>query len=115
MSLITYNISMIVEIFKDKFGKEPFIIWLEKIKNTQDKLRIRNRLRRIELGNIGDYKAITSSLYEMRMFFSSGYRVYFTFKNNKQIVLLLIGGDKSSQSKDIEIAKKLLEEIKNDE
>ena len=50
----------------------------------------------------------------MRMFFSSGYRIYFTFKNNKQIILLLIGGDKSSQNKDIEIAKKLLKEIEND-
>ena len=105
---------MIVEIFKDKFGREPFIKWLEKIKNPSDKLRIRNRLRRIELGNLGDYKAISNSLYEMRMFFSSGYRIYFTFKNNKEIVLLLIGGDKSTQSKDIEIAKKLLKEVKND-
>jgi putative addiction module killer protein len=104
---------MIVEIFKNESGKEPFIEWLDKIKNTQDKLRIRNRLRRIELGNIGDYKAISNSLYEMRMFFSSGYRIYFTFKNNKQIILLLIGGDKSSQNKDIKIAQKLLKEIEN--
>lgn len=104
---------MIVEIFKNESGKEPFIEWLDKIKNTQDKLRIRNRLRRIELGNIGDYKAISNSLYEMRMFFSSGYRIYFTFKNNRQIILLLIGGDKSSQNKDIKIAQKLLKEIEN--
>lgn len=104
---------MIVEIFKNESGKEPFIEWLDKIKNTQDKLRIRNRLRRIELGNIGDYKAISNSLYEMRMFFSSGYRIYFTFKNNKQIILLVIGGDKSSQNKDIKIAQKLLKEIEN--
>lgn len=45
---------MIVEIFKDKFSNEPFINWLEKIKNRQDRLRVRNRLRRIELGNLGD-------------------------------------------------------------
>ncbi len=105
---------MIVEIFRDRFGNEPFVKWLSKIKDSEDKLRIRNLLRRIEIGNLGDYKIIANRLYEMRMFFSSGYRIYFTFKNNNKIVLLLIGGDKSTQNKDIEKAKKLLEEIKND-
>lgn len=105
---------MIVEIFKDRFGHEPFVKWLSKIKSSEDNLRIRNRLRRIEIGNLGDYKIIANRLFEIRMFFSSGYRIYFTFKNNNQIVLLLIGGDKSTQKNDIEKAKKLLEEIKND-
>ena len=104
---------MIVEIFKDKSGKEPFVNWLNKIKNTEDKLRIRNRIRRIELDNLGDYKSLGSGLYELRFSFGVGYRIYFTFGSNKEIILLLIGGDKSSQHKDIANAKKILEEIKN--
>jgi putative addiction module killer protein len=105
---------MIIEIFQDKSGREPFVNWLNQIKNTEDKLRIRNRIRRIELDNLGDYKSLGAGLYELRFSFGAGYRIYFTFRNNHEIILLLIGGDKSSQKKDIESARKFLEEIKND-
>lgn len=105
---------MIIEIFRDKSGREPFVKWLDKIKSTEDKLRIRNRIRRIELENLGDYKSLGSGLYELRFSFGVGYRVYFTFGNHQEIVLLLIGGDKSSQSKGMETARKILKELKND-
>jgi putative addiction module killer protein len=64
---------MIVEIFKDKSGKEPFIKWLGKIRNTEDKLRIRNRIRRIELDNLGDYKSLGAGLCELRFSFGAGF------------------------------------------
>jgi putative addiction module killer protein len=103
----------ILEIYKTKNGKEPFIKWLKSIKDKKVSLQIRNRLRRMELGNFGDSKSLKAGLYEARFFISSGYRIYYSFKNNK-IILLLAGGDKSSQTKDIKFAKELLNEVKND-
>ena len=67
----------------------------------------------IEFGWLGDYKHIENGIYEMRFHFAAGYRVYFIFLNRDEIVLLN-GGDKSSQAKDIKKAKQYLEELQND-
>ena len=64
------------------------------------------RLDRVAHGNFGDVKEIDSSINEMRFFFGSGYRIYYVIRGNT-IVLLLNGGDKKSQKKDIEKAKEL--------
>lgn len=61
----------------------------------------------MEQGNLGDVKTVGQNLFEMRFFFGSGYRVYYTI-NSKTLVLLLCGGDKSTQKKDIEKAKKIM-------
>ena len=95
----------VLEIYQDNNGKTQFINWLESIKDITIKARIKNRIRRMELGNLGDYKAIGDSVFELRLYFGSGYRVYFAEVNNI-IVLLLCGGDKKSQTKDIKRAKK---------
>jgi putative addiction module killer protein len=58
------------------------------------------------MGNLGDHKQIEGTLFELRFFFGSGYRVYFG-KDGDTLILLLCGGDKSSQTKDIESAKRL--------
>ena len=79
---------------------KQFNLWLSALKDKKAVTRIMARLYRVELGNFGDHKKITCELSELRFFFSSGYRIYYTIKNN-EIVLLLQGGDKSSQSKDI--------------
>ncbi|GAF88378.1 unnamed protein product, partial [marine sediment metagenome] len=71
--------------------------------------RIKERLDRIILGNMGDTKFVQDGIYEIRLNFATGYRVYFGNIDNKNI-LLLCGGDKSSQNKDIEKAKKYLQE-----
>ena len=68
------------------------------------------RLSRIESGNFGDYKQVRTNLFELRFFFSSGLRVYYTIQG-AQVVILLVGGDKSTQAKDIEKANDLLEEL----
>ena len=82
--------------------------WLRKLRNPQAKIQILNRLARIESeGYFGDYKIIHNGLYELRFFIGSGYRVYFT-EQDEELVFLLAGGDKSSQSRDIEIAQNLL-------
>jgi putative addiction module killer protein len=67
-------------------------------------------LDRVEIGNYGDYKALGDGVYELKLHFGSGYRVYFA-EDGDIIVILLCGGDKSSQSKDIEVAKAYWKEL----
>ena len=100
-----------LKFFVDKKGKCPVIQWLENL-STQNQDRIAKRLRRIEEGNLGDYKQLEAGLYELKFDFGSGYRVYFT-KNNNIVILLLCGGDKASQKKDIDKAKQYLREALN--
>jgi len=80
-------------------GKNPFREWLEDLP-TVTKAKVQTRLFRVELGNLGDYKRIGHGVNELRLQFGPGYRVYFGFDGD-DIVLLLIGGDKRSQRKDI--------------
>lgn len=84
--------------------------WLKKIRDRTVRYRLLARFDRIATGNIGDAKQIATNLFELRFFFGSGYRVYYTIQNGK-IILLLCGGDKSTQSKDITRAKALLTEL----
>jgi len=67
----------------------------------------------MEHGNFGDVKSVGTSISELRIQTGPGYRIYFT-KKEERIIILLVGGDKSTQSKDIEKAKKFLEEIDNE-
>lgn len=62
------------------------------------------RIRRVASGNFGDHKAVGEGVYELRLFFGSGYRIYYALAGTR-IVLLLAGGDKKGQSRDIEKAK----------
>ena len=82
--------------------------WFSKIKDATLKIKILARLARIENGNFGDHKQLASNLYELRFVFGKGIRIYYT-KKQRVIIILLVGGDKASQSKDIKKAKDLLE------
>ena len=84
--------------------------WLRSIKSIQYRARIIKRFDMIELGNFGDYKSIGNNLFELRFFFGSGYRVYYTIRENK-VVFLLSGGDKSTQKKDIINANKIMNNL----
>lgn len=95
---------MEIRIYQTKEGKQPFIKWYDNLKNQSYQLRIRKRLRKITLGNSGDSKSVGDGVYELRFFFGKGYRVYYA-KESNVIVLLLCGGDKSTQKKDINQAK----------
>jgi len=79
--------------------------------DAQTRARIHVRLVRLQYGAYGDYKRIDNKISELRFFFSKGYRIYFTEKDNK-LILLLNGGDKSSQGKDIKQAKLIFETLK---
>lgn len=100
-----------IRIFETRDGKKPFLLWIKSLKNLKTITRIETRLDRIAEGNFGDYKCIKDNLFELRFTFGSGYRVYYTVENNK-IIILLAGGDKSTQPKDIEKAYKYLQEYK---
>jgi putative addiction module killer protein len=83
----------------------PFTKWLIGLRDRMTVARIRTRLDRICLGNFGVVKPVGDGAIELKIDFGPGYRVYYAM-NGKTVVLLLIGGDKSTQQKDIEMAKR---------
>ena len=96
---------MDVEIYQDPNGNEPFIEWLSSIRDIRTVARIRSRLRRVEeTGNLDDYRSVGDRVFELRLQFGAGYRIYFS-RIGEDIILLLLGGDKGSQSRDIQRAK----------
>jgi putative addiction module killer protein len=102
-----------VAYYADQAGHEPFVEWLEKLDRVTHK-RVLARLHRIEQGNYGDYKHIQDGVHELRLFFGPGYRIYFGEVGGK-IVVLLCGGDKSTQDKDIKTALAYWKEYNNAE
>lgn len=83
--------------------------WLRKIRDYNARAAILKRMVRIGNGNLGDYKSVGSSVFEFRIDYGPGYRVYFSM-NGREIILLLIGGDKSTQRADIRMAQTLRNE-----
>jgi putative addiction module killer protein len=86
-------------------GKNIFRTWLRKLKDTTARARIRVRLNRVRLGNFGDCKPVGQGVSELRIDYGPGYRFYFG-KSGTVVVLLLCGGTKKSQAKDIRKAQK---------
>lgn len=87
-----------------------FSKWLSKIRDAVAKASIARRVVRLENGNFGDSKSVGGGVCELRIDVGKGYRVYFTNKDTK-IVVLLVGGDKSTQDEDITAAKKMAKEV----
>ena len=100
-----------IEIYETDKEKRPFELWLRSIKEIHTRAKIRLRLDRLRIGNFGDCKTISSGVCELRIHCGSGIRIYYGKIGNK-VVLLLCGGDKSSQAKDIVKAKKYFEDYK---
>jgi putative addiction module killer protein len=92
---------------------EVFRDWLDALTDTRAQLRIAARLRLAEAGNLGDWKSLGDGLSEMRVDVGPGYRLYFTRRQNVLIVMLA-GGDKSSQSRDIKRAQKLQQQLESE-
>ena len=97
-----------IEIIKS----DTFDRWLRKLRDPQAKARVEMRIRRLSLGNAGDVQPIGEGLSEMRIDYGPGYRVYF-MQQSKVLVLLLCGGDKRTQKKDIVNAKRIAAEGKD--
>jgi len=86
---------------------EEFAHWLSRLRDTNARARIILRIDRIiSTGNLGDVKFVGQEIYEIRIKFGPGYRVYYKLYGD-QVILLLIGGDKSNQQRDIEYALRL--------
>lgn len=87
-----------------------YTAWFRSLRDKSAKGRIVARIERVQLGNFGDAKAVGDSVHELRMDFGPGYRVYFT-RRGERIILLLCGGNKSGQSRDIARAKQIASEL----
>lgn len=90
---------------------DVFDQWLRGLKNLGARVRIVRRIEQAQQGNFGDCKSVGDGVYEMRIHTGPGYRVYYMHRG-QVVYLLLCGGDKSTQVKDIKQAKKLAKDIK---
>jgi len=96
-------------IYETEDGKEPFTVWYRSIKDKKTQEKIEVRLKRVQFGNPGDYKKLANGISELK--FKTGHRIYFA-ETKKTIILLLLGGDKTRQSGDIEKAQNYWKDYK---
>jgi putative addiction module killer protein len=98
-------------VFRARDGRVPFEEWLDDMDDKRAMARVFARLARVRQGNLGDYKAVGEGVLELRVDYGPGYRVYFGQKG-QTLVVLLCGGDKRSQDRDIRFAKQFWQEFK---
>lgn len=89
---------------------ETFSDWLQHLRDHVGKAKILVRIDRLRLGLFGDAKPVGNGVSELRIDFGPGYRIYYT-RRNKELIILLAGGDKSSQNKDIRKAQDLIKHL----
>jgi putative addiction module killer protein len=89
---------------------EEFSGWLRRLRDANAVARIVARIRRLELGNPGDTKGVGGGILEMRIDYGPGYRIYYLHRG-AMVVILLCGGDKRTQSQDIERARRIAERL----
>lgn len=97
--------------FETGNGKSPFSEWLNAFRGIRARALIRKRLNRLRMGNFGDTQNLGGGIHELRIFYGPGYRVYFGL-DGKKIVVLLCGGDKKSQNRDIKKAEEYWKEYR---
>lgn len=97
--------------YQGEDGHEPFSEWLDSMRDRVAQARVRIRLRQVQAGNFGDCKTVGEGVLELRVHVGAGYRVY-CGRHGKSVVLLLCGGDKTTQANDIKRAKDLWSEWK---
>ena len=89
---------------------EVFAKWFANLKDRKARARIQARIDRVEMGNFGDISPVGEGVSELRIFYGPGYRMYFVIRN-AVVVILLSGGDKSSQQSDIAKAKEIARQL----
>jgi putative addiction module killer protein len=95
--------NIVVVEYLDRLGTSPYRNWLNSLP-VELRAKLQARIFRVSEGNLGDYKSLGGGVNEFRIHFEVGYRIYFAF-SGKSVVLLLAGGTKKSQRKDIIAAK----------
>jgi putative addiction module killer protein len=93
---------------------DSFREWFEEVSDRKTRMRIAARLDQAEAGNLGDWKAVGDGVSEMRIAFGPGYRLYF-MRRGQVVIVMLGGGDKSSQTSDIRRAQRLAKELRQEE
>lgn len=106
-----HTVTIEIRAYQDAAGNKPYAEWLESLTDNKTKARIVARVSRITAGNFGDCKTLRDGVQELKIDFGPGYRVYLS-KQGPVLVLLLCGGDKSDQSRDIELAIAYLKDWK---
>lgn len=95
-------------------GQSPFNDWLLGLRDLRARARVRTRLDRVSLGNLGDYASVGDGVFELRIFYGPGYRVYYS-QEADNLMLLLIGGTKDTQRRDIRTAREYLADYRRRE
>ena len=103
--------TMELRYYQTSTGEQPFVDWLQGLADRHARSRIEARLARVAVGNLGDVEPVGERVMELRIDWGPGYRVYFS-RVGQVIVLLLCGGDKRTQQKDIKRAQKYFEDYK---
>ncbi len=94
-----------IRLYETEDGAVPFRDWMDSIMSKPAYAVIMNRLERLETGNLGSCRSVGGGVMELKIDYGPGYRVYLG-RDGMELVILLIGGDKNSQDRDIKIAKK---------
>ncbi len=97
--------SKVIKIFCDSNGKQPFLEWLNSLKDERAIDRIKARLARVRLGNFGQTRSLGAGIQELKIDYGPGYRIYFG-QDGDVLVILLCGGDKRKQDEEIKAAKR---------
>lgn len=105
------EIEKTILIYEKADGSAPFNDWLCALRDKKVRAIIRTRINRVRLGLLGDCKGVGEGVSELRIDFGAGYRIYFASDGDK-IIILLCGGDKSSQNKNIKQAKQYWQDYK---
>lgn len=94
-----------MDYYLTETGRKPFKEWLDGLKDIVARQKVRIRLDRVRLGNLGRNRSVGEGVYEPKIDYGPGYRVYYATEGKARI-LLLMGGDKSSQDRDIALARR---------
>jgi putative addiction module killer protein len=98
---------MRVEVYTSPSGRQPLQEWLAALLDARGRQRVLARIQAAADGNLGNWRSLGSGLFEMRVFHGPGYRIYFA-REGESLVILLSGGSKGSQQRDIESARRYL-------
>lgn len=101
-----------VRVYETRDGARQFDNWLRSLRDSSARQRVRTRINRLRLGNFGDHKTVGDGVCELRIDYGPGYRVY-CGRDGAEIVILLVGGDKRTQDRDIETAKEYWTDYKD--